>query len=73
LKLSNINKEQIIKYTQSTTEYFNEETKNLKLIIEKQKIIPIPKPAKSIIIRKTARKKRTSKKRINFRNDKPCK
>lgn len=31
--------EQISKYKQSTTEYFNEETKNLKLIIEKQKLL----------------------------------
>lgn len=31
--------EQISKYKQSTTEYFNEETKNLKLIIEKQKAL----------------------------------
>lgn len=31
--------EQISKYKQSTTEYFIEETKNLKLIIEKQKLL----------------------------------
>lgn len=37
VEIEQYKKEQIIKYTQSTTAYFNEETKNLKLIIEKQR------------------------------------
>jgi uncharacterized membrane protein len=37
-EIKSYKQEQISKYKQSTTEYFNEETKNLKLIIEKQKL-----------------------------------